>query len=650
MEITARSPGPRPNCASLFAHITSFQVFLPLLLTFTVGSISLPLHTYAGPTSTHSRGSDLSHGANISVTANVGMNDSVLISGFVVRGSQPKRMILRAIGPSLTSDGVVGALADPTLELYDATGATIATNDNWQMDAQANEISASGMAPKNPLESALLVTLQPGNYIAIVRGANNMTGTARLEGYELDSSPTHLVDLSTRGQVGQGDQVLSADFTVSGSESQDLLVRALGPSLTGAGINGAVAHPAIEVHNSSGEIIAANDNWQSSTEASSIKATGMQPTSEMEAAVLVTLNPGSYTAVVHGSDNATGIGQMDVHQVKSNSKSSKGKKSKKPTLGLGIMYLTASDGIGDPIHDLSGDPEWTNPLVQGVALRTQWGRVEPAEGSYYWGFLDQGVALAKTYGKKVSILVTAGVTTPQWVFDAGATEFDVTEQVGSVSPMPVPWDKTFQAKWSDFLQAFSARYGTNPNLVYVVMGGFGRRAESFFVTTDEDQAALDALAVSQGYTNGLAAWQSGAEWVIDQYSKRFPKVPFILDLGSPYPTDAGNTTLQTVCNYGAAKYAKRFAVKSDGLAADGPPTNSIGATEVALLSPTSLVGYQMGLPQKDAVDSNGNLTLSDALTRGIGFGAHFVEVYSGDCDDPVEASALSVSTTEMLAQ
>lgn len=650
------------------------------------------------------------------------MNDAVLIGGFIVRGAQPKRMILRAVGPSLTSDGVVGALADPTLELYDSTGASIATNDNWQTGAQASEISASGMAPKNPLESAILVTLQPGNYIAIVRGANNMTGTARLEGYELDSSPTHLVDISTRGQVGQGDQVLSAGFTVSGPESQEVLVRGLGPSLTDAGVNGAIAHPAIEVHNSSGAIIATNDNWKSNDQASSISATGLAPSSALESAVIVTLSPGNYTAVVRGLNNATGIAQAEVHSLKSSSsKSSKGKKT--PKKGIGIMYLTTSDQAGNPPHDLSADPEWTNPLVQGVALRTTWARLEPTEGSYYWTFLDQGMALAKTYGKKISILVTAGVTTPQWVFDAGAKSFIVTQGAnvtvtdavttagsatvtsatanwtddmlnygitgGSIpagaqivavnspnsvdvypstgitsatgvtttttamSPEGLPWDPVFQAKFNAFVQAFGARYDSNPNLVYVVMGGFGRRAESYFVTTDDDQAALDTLAASQGYGGvnpGLTAWQAGAEWCIDQYAKRFPKVPFILDLGSPYPTDAGNATLQTVCNYGAAKYSKRFAVKSDGLAVSGPPTNSIGATEVALLSPTAEVGYQMGLPQKDAVDSNGTLNLTDSLNRGIGFGAHFIEVYASDCNDPNEASALTSASALMLAQ
>src|SRR5215469_16627113 len=223
-------------------------------------------------------------------------------------------------------------------------------------------------------------------------------------------------------------------------------------------------------------------------------------------------------------------------------------------LGIGIMYLTNSDSAGDPIHDLSKDPEWTNPYVQGVALRTTWARVEPSDGTFYWGFLDQGVSLAVTYGKKVSILVTAGVTTPQWVYDAGAYKFMVTDQSNSIVPMPLPWDTIFQAKWSAFVQAFAARYGSNPNLVYVVMGGVGRRAQSFFVTTSADQTAMDALAVSQGYANGLAAWRVGAQFIINQYARRFPNVPFILDLAPPYPTSAGGATLQLVCNYGAARY------------------------------------------------------------------------------------------------
>jgi hypothetical protein len=301
----------------------------------------------------------------------------------------------------------------------------------------------------------------------------------------------------------------------------------------------------------------------------------------------------------------------------------------------GNMYLLPSDQVGKPLPDLATLPCWANDNVQGIAFRTQWSRVEPSEHNYFWDVLDQCASLAEANGKTFSILVTAGVTTPQWVFDAGATRFDVTEQNGSPpSPMPVPWDRVFQSKWSSFVSALATRYGNNPNLIYVVMGGFGRRAESFFVTTEEDQAAMDALAQKDGFTDGLAAWLKGTKWVITKYARTFEKVPVILDMGAPYPTDAGNATLQEACDFGALHAAGHFAVKSDGLAPGGPPMKSMGVTEVSLLSPTSLVGYQMTLPQDYPPD------LQTSLNRGIGFGAHFIEIYSADCDDPATAPVL----------
>ncbi len=383
--------------------------------------------------------------------------------------------------------------------------------------------------------------------------------------------------------------------------------------------------------------------------------------------------------------------------------------------GIGIMYLTNSDAVGDPIHNWLTDPALTNPLVQGIALRTQWGRVEPHEhanaNDFYWDFLDQGVALAAAHGKKVSILVTAGVTTPQWVYDAGAPLFMVTEQYGyssitdgvttagstrvrsagntagwdssdsiglqisggsipagativavnsssnvtisapatrsatglaivtaQISPMPLPWDPVFQAKWGAFIQAFAARYGSAPNLAYVVMGGPGRRAESYFCFTADD---MNYFINTLG---GLPNWQQGVQWIIDQYGTYFPNTPFILDMASPIPTTDGTASLQAMCDYGVARYpGNHFGVKSDGLLyPSGPPNGSIGATEVSLLCPTSTVGYQFFLPQGEVIDPvTGRLMLDLGLARGINFGAHFIEVYASDCDDPLLASVIT---------
>jgi len=258
-----------------------------------------------------------SHLANISTRLNVGVDDDVLIGGFIVRGPVPKRMILRAIGPSLTGAGVSGAMANPTLELHDSTGATIATNDNWQTSGQASEISASGLAPRNPLESAIVATLPPGNYTAIVRGVNNTTGIALVEGYEFDSTATRLVNVSTRGHVGVGNDVLIGGFIVTGSDSKTVIVRALGPSLgTGAHpLPGALVNPVLELHDGSGNLLSSNDDWVNSPQHAAIVASGLAPPNSLESAILTTLSPGNYTAIVRGVNDATGIGLVELYDL-----------------------------------------------------------------------------------------------------------------------------------------------------------------------------------------------------------------------------------------------------------------------------------------------------------------------------------------------
>jgi hypothetical protein len=258
-----------------------------------------------------------SHLANISTRLNVGVDDDVLIGGFIVRGSQPKRMILRATGPSLAGYGVIGAMADPTLELHDSTGAIIATNDNWQTGGQVSEITASGLAPRNPLESAIVATLQAGNYTAIVRGVNNTTGIALVEGYELDSTTTRLVNISTRGHVGVGNDVLIGGFIVTGSDSKTVMVRALGPSLgTGAHpLAGVLVNPVLELHDRSGNLLSSNDDWVSSPQHAAIVASGLAPSNSVESAILTTLSPGNYTAIVRGANNTTGIGLVEVYDL-----------------------------------------------------------------------------------------------------------------------------------------------------------------------------------------------------------------------------------------------------------------------------------------------------------------------------------------------
>ena len=251
---------------------------------------------------------------NISSRMRVGTNDDVLIGGFIINGTQSKKVMLRAIGPSLVSAGIRGVLANPTIELRNAKGSLLASNDNWQQSAQSAEIKASGIAPTNALESAIVATLAPGAYTSIVRGVNSATGIGMVEGYDLAANGARLMNISTRGRVGLADDVLIGGFIIEGSAAKKVLIRANGPSLAGA-VSGALANPFLELRNATGNLIASNDNWGSSSSAAQISATGIPPTRAEESAIAATLAPGNYTAIVRGTNNTTGVGLVELYDL-----------------------------------------------------------------------------------------------------------------------------------------------------------------------------------------------------------------------------------------------------------------------------------------------------------------------------------------------
>jgi CSLREA domain-containing protein len=250
--------------------------------------------------------------ANISTRLRVETGDNVLIGGFIITGTQPKRIIVRAIGPSLSSF-FTGALADPVLELHGPGAFATITNDNWRSTQEA-EIIATGIPPSNDLESAIVATL-PANssaYTAIVRGVNNGTGIGLVEAYDLDRSvDSKLANISTRGLVQTGDNVLIAGTIVLGQASQKVIVRAIGPSLT---LPGKLADPTLELRDGNGALLRSNDNWRSDQEAEII-ATGIPPTNDLESAIVATLpaNGASYTAIVRGVNGATGVAVVEVY-------------------------------------------------------------------------------------------------------------------------------------------------------------------------------------------------------------------------------------------------------------------------------------------------------------------------------------------------
>ncbi len=233
--------------------------------------------------------------------------DNVLIGGFIVTGTQPKKVIVRAIGPSLP---VIDKLANPTLELRDGAGALIASNDNWRSHQQA-EIIASMVPPTNDLEAAIVATL-PANtsaYTAIVQGVGRGTGVGLVEVYDLDSAvDSQLANISTRGFVQTGDDVMIGGLILVGNAPRKVIVRAIGPSLP---VTGKLADPTLEIFDQNGVMIAMNDNWRSSQEAEII-ATTVPPQNDLESAIVSTLEPAPYTAIVRGKNGTTGVGLVEV--------------------------------------------------------------------------------------------------------------------------------------------------------------------------------------------------------------------------------------------------------------------------------------------------------------------------------------------------
>jgi hypothetical protein len=270
--------------------------------------------------------------ANISSRAFVQTGNNVMIGGFIVQGSQPKRVIIRAIGPELTQYGVPNALANPTLELHDGTGALIACNNNWRTTIiggiittnQVRDIINSGYAPSDGRESAIIADLPAGDYTAIVSGVNNMTGVALVEVYDLSpGTGSILSNISSRSFVQTGDSVMIGGFVVQGNQPKRVIVRAIGPELTPFGVPNALADPTLELHDGTGALIASNDNWQqtiiggiiTTNQVSAIQNSGHAPTQPRESAIIAELPAGNYTAIVRGVNSTTGVALVEVYDL-----------------------------------------------------------------------------------------------------------------------------------------------------------------------------------------------------------------------------------------------------------------------------------------------------------------------------------------------
>ncbi|PYJ08514.1 MAG: hypothetical protein DMF06_12600 [Verrucomicrobia bacterium] len=241
--------------------------------------------------------------------------DNVGIGGFIIAGSAPKQLVLRAIGPSLAQSGVSDALADPVLELHGPAGFITIINDNWRATQEA-ELLATGVAPAHNLESAILATLNPGAYTAIVRGKNNASGIALIEVYDLSqASASRLGNISTRAFVSTGSSVVIAGFILGGhAGNANVILRGIGPSLAGFGVPGALANPILQLRDANGGLLQENDDWEDDpSQAAIITAAGLAPTNSLESAIAATLSPGQYTALLFGLNNGTGVGLVEVY-------------------------------------------------------------------------------------------------------------------------------------------------------------------------------------------------------------------------------------------------------------------------------------------------------------------------------------------------
>jgi acetyl esterase/lipase len=261
------------------------------------------------PLPSPSPGSTSKQVLNVSTRASAGVSENVIVGGFIVSGDKVKRVVLRALGPSLGETGVSGVLADPVISLYDSDGVLMESNDNrLKLGGVVNPL-----LPDNPSESYLTAILPPDNYTAIVEGVNGTSGVALVEVYDMEPGVSQVANISTRGDIASANDVMIGGFIIGSGDPTRVIVRALGPSLGAFGVINPLPNPVLGVYDSDGTLIASNDDWRS-TQAQEIQAT-IPPTNDLESAIVATLAPGAYTAVVGDATHGTGVGLVEVYNL-----------------------------------------------------------------------------------------------------------------------------------------------------------------------------------------------------------------------------------------------------------------------------------------------------------------------------------------------
>ncbi|HSV62728.1 MAG TPA: alkaline phosphatase family protein [Chthoniobacterales bacterium] len=255
---------------------------------------------------------------NDSTRLRTGSGDSVMIGGFIVGGSVKKKVVVRGIGPSIKINGtpVPGTLQDPVIELHKSDGSILSVNDNWK-DTQQAEIEATGLAPADDRESAISIALDPGNYTVVLTGKDGASGIGLVEAYDVEQgSPARLLNISTRGQVQTGDNVMIGGVILGGSDYARVIFRGLGPSIAvgGVPVPGTLADPTLELHDGNGAPLAFDDNWKDSQQAE-IQQSGLAPSDDREAAIIGSYPPGQYTAILRGKNDTTGIALVEAYKL-----------------------------------------------------------------------------------------------------------------------------------------------------------------------------------------------------------------------------------------------------------------------------------------------------------------------------------------------
>jgi hypothetical protein len=301
---TATAPPPTPTATGTVAPTA----------TPTASPSSTP-----GPTVTPTPTPTTAQALNISTRLLVETGDNVVIGGFIITGSDPKNVAVRGLGPSLTGFGISDALPDPTISLRDSHGLLILANDNWQDDSlQAAQLTALGLAPTNAKESALVTSLQPAAYTAILAGNNQGVGVGLMEIYDTNGTANaQLANISTRGFVRTGENVMIGGFILGGSNNTRIVVRGIGPSLAQFGLTPVLADPTLELRDSNGALLVSNDNWQDDpVSAGQLSANGFALSDSKESGIFTSLPAGQFTAILAGKNGGIGIGLVEIYNLR----------------------------------------------------------------------------------------------------------------------------------------------------------------------------------------------------------------------------------------------------------------------------------------------------------------------------------------------